>query len=235
MSEVPPNGEDPFVDVDQGWTIERATWWLQDLRSRPDRLLGGIAALIALVGVAWYLSSSVVPEPRPEDGLPMATPLPIASPPGAPPGQVVAHAAGAVVRPGVYAMPAGSRVDDLIAVAQGLRPDADLREVNLAATIEDGARVYIPVVGEDAPSVRVDGAGPESSASAGPGNGDPLDLNRASATDLEALPGVGPATAAAIVGHREREGAFTVLEDLLAVTGIGPAKLEQIRPHAVVR
>jgi competence protein ComEA len=146
------------------------------------------------------------------------------------PAELVVHAAGAVAAPGIHRLPAGSRVADLLAAAGGPAPDADLDLVNLAAALTDGAQVRFPRVGE---LVAAPVEGTVEAAADGAASG-PVDLNTASATDLEALPGVGPTIAAAIVEHRERNGPFRSVDDLLDVPGIGPAKLDQLRGAATV-
>jgi competence protein ComEA len=151
--------------------------------------------------------------------------------------ELTAHVAGAVTSPGVRSLPAGSRLADLVAAAGGTTADADLDRVNLAAPVVDGSRVWIPRVGADAPAlVDVDVPGPSAGGApgaAGDGPAATTSLSSASPAQLEELPGVGPATAAAIVAHREANGPFRTVDDLLEVRGIGPAKLEQIRPLAV--
>ncbi len=145
--------------------------------------------------------------------------------------EVLVHAAGAVTRPGVYALPSGSRVGDLLAAAGGPLVDADLDRLNLAAPVLDGSRVYVPAVGEEAtPSVE----GPDVASGAGSAGNGPVDLNTADEAALETLPGVGPATAAAIVAHREANGPFRSVEDLLDVRGIGDAKLDALRDLVTV-
>jgi competence protein ComEA len=146
-------------------------------------------------------------------------------------GDVVVHAAGAVVAPGLHRLPAGSRVADLLAAAGGPAGDADLDRVNLAAPVADGERVWFPRVGEEAPPTV---AGPSRSGASGTGEPAVVDLNTATAADLEALPGVGPSIAAAIVEHRERSGPFGSVDELLDVPGIGPARLEELRPFVTV-
>lgn len=156
---------------------------------------------------------------------------------GAASGPVTVHVAGAVAAPGVVTLPGGSRVVDAVAAAGGLRPDAESDRVNLAAPVLDGQRVFVPVLGQPVPPEQ--GAAAVATGSGGPG-GDggsapaPVDLNAADAAALEELPGVGPATAAAILGHRERNGAFRSVEDLLEVRGIGEAKLDALRDLVVV-
>jgi competence protein ComEA len=144
---------------------------------------------------------------------------------------IVAHVAGAVTGPGVVSLPPGARVADAVAAAGGTRPDADLDRVNLAAPIADGGRIYIPTVG--GPDVAAVGpSGGEGTEGTAPAQ---VDLNTATADQLEALPGIGPATAAAILTHRQRSGPFRRVEDLLEVRGIGLAKLEALRDLVVIR
>ena len=146
---------------------------------------------------------------------------------------VVAHAAGAVLAPGVYRLEPGARAADLVEAAGGAAPDADLQRLNLAAPVADGAQLYVPRVGEAAPPP-VAGPSGASEGSDGSGGGGLVDLNTASAEELEELPGVGPAIAAAILDERERRGRFTTVDDLLDVRGIGDARLEQLRDLVTV-
>ena len=155
---------------------------------------------------------------------------------------VTAHAAGQVAAPGVYSVPAGARVADLVTAAGGLLPEADVDRLNLAARVVDGTRVYIPRKGESPPAEAAagdPGRGPGRPGAAGGAEGrgaaaGPVDLNTATAAQLDTLPGVGPATAAAILTYRARHGRFKSVTELLEVPGIGPAKLEAIRPLVVV-
>lgn len=141
---------------------------------------------------------------------------------------LVVHAAGAVAAPGLHTVPAGARIADLLTAAGGPAVDADLDRVNLAAPLVDGARVWFPRLGEaDEPTV-VAGAG-GGAPTGEPSPSAPVDLNTATAEQLDALPGVGPATAGAIIEHRESHGAFGSVDELLAVPGIGEAKLAQLR------
>ena len=147
---------------------------------------------------------------------------------------IVVQAAGAVVAPGVFTLPRGARVNDLIAAAGGPSAEADAQSVNLAAVLVDGERLYLPKVGEaatTAPSTSTAGpvpsAGPPGGTSAAVAG--PIDINHADAATIDRLPGIGPSTALAIVAYRDANGPYSSPDDLLRVRGIGPAKLAAIR------
>jgi competence protein ComEA len=146
-------------------------------------------------------------------------------------------AAGAVAAPGVQRLPVGARVVDAVDAAGGASPDADLGRINLAAVLTDGQQVYVLRPGETPPAVvgatdgaPGDGGGPDGAG----GAGGLINVNSASAAQLEELPGVGPATAEAIIAHRDQNGPFASVDELLDVRGIGEAKLEQLRDLATV-
>jgi competence protein ComEA len=156
---------------------------------------------------------------------------------------------GAVARPGLVALAEGARLAEAIAAAGGLAPDADRDRINLAGRVRDGERVYVPRRGEQAVPSVVAGApagGVEAVPDGGGGSGGgeapaspkapaaPLDLNRATAEQLDTLPGIGPATAAAIIDYRTQHGRFASVDELDQVRGVGKAKVEQLRPHVRV-
>lgn len=151
---------------------------------------------------------------------------------------VTVHVSGAVSRPGLVTLPAGGRVGDAVLAAGGLTAEADTARVNLARALADGEHVHLPRVGEELPEPiapvggAASGAAGEATGSTGDG---PLDLNRASAAELEELPGIGPSRAAAIVEHRERNGPFAVPGDLRGVPGIGEATFQTLAPLVVAR
>jgi competence protein ComEA len=149
---------------------------------------------------------------------------------------IVVHAAGAVRQPGLYRLGRDARVADLLDAAGGPTLETDLDRLNLAAPLADGQRLYVPRKGEvSPPAVGPDGGATGGGAGSGaPEATGPLDLNTATAEQLDTLPGVGPATAAAIVSHRERNGPFATVDGLLDVRGIGPAKLEALRDLVTV-
>jgi competence protein ComEA len=141
----------------------------------------------------------------------------------APPRELVVHVAGAVLEPGLYRLPEGSRIDDAIAEAGGARPKAALDLVNLAAPVADGQQVVVPRAG--ASGAPGGAAGPGATALGGT-----VHLNSATLEQLDELPGVGPVTAQQILDYRTANGAFRSVEELDAVPGIGPARLEQLLP-----
>lgn len=196
------------------------------------RLLMAVAGLVIAIAVAAYMMVRANGAPRPEAIIPMATPLPVVETPTAEPTPILVHAAGAVHVPGVYLFRGEARVHDLVQAAGGLTPDADYDRVNLAAALADEQWVYFPRMGEDAVPEPAGGRGLAAGGSAA--RSGPLNINSATAEQLESLPGVGPAIAAAIVEHRQRIGGFSSVDGLLAVSGIGPSKLELIRALVAV-
>lgn len=208
---------------------ERLESVLHDRRALWNLAAGALLVVGVAVAALALLRPGTAPPP-PELSLPMATAQSLSGATGSDPsagggrdaGRVTVHAAGAVVRPGLYKLAAGSRVDDLVTAAGGLAADADPDRINLAAPLSDGQRVYVPRRGEAVP--------PEAGGGATTAPSGPVNLNTATEAELDALPGVGPATAKAIVAERSRRGGrFSSVEDLLQVRGIGPAKLEQLR------
>ena len=135
-------------------------------------------------------------------------------------GALVVHVAGAVRQPGVYRLRAGARVADAVRRAGGARRRADLGAVNLAAELQDGRQVLVPL--------RARGGGPPV-AGAAPAPGVPLDLNTATVEQLDELDGIGPATAQQIVAYREAHGGFGSVEELDQVPGIGETRLAALR------
>ena len=180
-------------------------------------LIGAGAVAVALAVGAFLLLRDSPPPPALQ--LPRADAAPSTTETT---GVLVVDVAGAVVRPGLVRLPPGARVADLLAAAGGPTPDADVDQVNLAARPADGERVYIPRRGE-APLAAVSGSAPAARTG-------PVDLNSARLEQLDALPGVGPATAQAIIDWRRLHGRFRSVQDLLQVRGIGPAKLAALRP-----
>jgi competence protein ComEA len=133
------------------------------------------------------------------------------------------HVSGAVNSPGVYTVSDGARILDAIEIAGGAAPDADLDAINLAVRLRDEDKVVVPLVGESSPT------------SQSPTTSGLIDINSADALALTALPGIGQTRAEAIVRHRDQNGSFTRIQDLLEVSGIGPATLDAIIDLVEVR
>ena len=171
------------------------------------RRLLAVAALVVvalLVGLRHFHRNA---SPRPVAPLRTAAPQRVAA-------RLVIDVAGAVRHPGLYRLAPGTRIADALARAGGASAKADLNLVNLAAPLADGEQVVVPERG--------------SGAAAGSPTG-PLDLNTASAEQLDALPGIGPATAEKIVAYRQVHGPFRSVDDLDGVPGIGSSRIAQLK------
>jgi competence protein ComEA len=156
---------------------------------------------------------------------------PSTSTPTATPSPLMVYVSGAVARPDVYALAPHSVVKNAIEAAGGATAEADLTRLNLARPLQNGEQVHVPQKGEENP--------PPSSASGEaaatplpsqpPRPGSKINVNTATAAELEQLPGIGPVLAQRIVEYREANGPFQSIEDIKKVSGIGEAKFEQIK------
>jgi competence protein ComEA len=196
--------------LQQQW--DRFTEWWVDLHftTTQRRTLGAIAGILialSLFVVFSGKSEEVVAE--------QIAPTQMIAP------ALVIDVTGEVVSPGVYELPSGSRVIDAIKAAGGARPKAALSELNLARIIKDGEQIYVdPIYTAGSPTR----AGSKATAPRGP-----ININRANASDLDSLDGIGPVIAKRIIAYRTTNGPFVVLEDLLKVSGIGDAKFAQFK------
>lgn len=254
--ELPPRPapQRPFVDVARSWLAWFGLGRLLVTAGSVLVVLGGGYLLLRAPALPPEAELPVAAANPPSSTLPPPTTMPAVGADGpsdgpsvAGPGQgahqtlagtsptpVVVHVAGAVVGPGVYRLAGDARVHTAIEAAGGVAPDADLDGLNLAAAVVDGERVYVPVVGEVDPA-SVPSRPPQVGDAGGPPRpAGPLDLNAATAAEFDALPGVGPATATAIVDDRDRNGPFATVDDLDRVPGIGPAKLAALRDLVTV-
>ncbi len=158
---------------------------------------------------------------EPLDGVNADASLPLATPP--PP--LIVYVSGAVIAPDVYILPFDARTKDAILAAGGFAPQADPDAINLAAPLKDGQQIRVPARGSTTTSqTQSELAATEASAKLD----GLLNLNAASATELEELPGIGQSLAARIVEYREANGRFASVEDLRKVRGIGASLFEQI-------
>jgi competence protein ComEA len=195
--------------------------------SWPSFVLG---ALLAAIGLGAALLFARLPDPPPIvlHLPPTATPVELpATPPE--PSPIAVFVSGAVQQPGLYVLPPGARVADAIAAAGGLAPAANPAAVNQATLLNDGTQVHVPTLEERSePPAAISGAADPTGAGMQPGGR--INVNSASAAELETLPGIGPARAVAIIANRP----YANVDDLTRVSGIGPATVEKLRDLVTV-
>lgn len=181
-----------------------------------------LAASLLAVGLILFLSrpihgKSVILQPPPTES------------------PIMVHIAGAVNQPGVVRLPPNSRVQDAIQQAGGLQDGADTQSINLAGFLQDGQQIFIPIFGEapPEPTVKQNESSSRSNQielnSPTPTAQFPVNINTANQEELEALPEIGPVTAAKIIEYRELNGLFATIEDIQKVKGIGPKTFEAIK------
>ena len=214
---------------------------IRDWATDPRVRVGALLLAAAIAGYFWYqvgqgqtsstlpAASQISPSPRQHSFRSTTTTKP----------PFLVHVAGAVAHPGLVRVSGGARVADAIAAAGGALPDADMDRLNLAAKVTDGQRIPVAKIGAPGASAAVDGSatGVDPAAGGGGGGGGsgaptggPVDLNVATETQLETLPGIGPSFAAAIIRERERRGGFTSVDQLRDVRGIGEKRFAELKP-----
>ena len=165
----------------------------------------------------WWTARTTQPSAEPPDGL-QAAPVASTAAPSAPaPDRLVVHVSGAVASPGVQTLPADARVDDAVKAAGGASPSAQTDQLNLARPLRDGEQIHVPDASEVAAAERSRTAG----GGARPGGADLINLNHATAEELEELPGIGPVLSERVIAFREANGGFRTIEELQQVSGIG--------------
>lgn len=195
-------------------------------------LLAGVLIGLLASGLIYLVSSPIRGQPVTLSPAPSATtaPKPTSTSTPAP---ILVQVGGQVRHPGIYQLSPRSRLSDLIDQSGGLLEDADMPRINLAALCADGDYYYIPAVGENIPET-ANNAPQNIHLQSTPDIIYPLDLNQATQEQLESLPGIGPGKAADIIAYREINGAFTSIDDLLNVEGIGPKTLETLSELIIV-
>ncbi len=195
-------------------------------------LYGAVAVVLLLVGARWIRSGGAQGEPA--GGVSYADSSSRSTTAGEESGtlavdaeggtDVVVDVAGAVEDPGVYRLPAGSRVDDALDRAGGATPRAEVDSINLAARLTDGQQIVVPKAagGSGAVAATATSAGEESSLA-------PISVGTATPEDLDTIEGIGPVTAQKIVDFREQQGGISSIDQLDEIDGIGPATMEALR------
>lgn len=192
---------------------ERLQDWVDDLHFTTihKRALIGVFAVVCVISIAVVARGHSQPVVE-------APPIVIAPP------KVMVDVAGGVKSPGVYELPANSRVMDAITAAGGARPGTDTSDINLARIVKDGEQVYVDLV--TVSTFNLKGSAPTRVVKRKSG---PININRATAGELDGLPGIGPVLASRIIDYRKANGPFSSVDDLQKVSGIGSAKFAQFK------
>ena len=184
-------------------------WWFDlHFSHNQKRALGLVAAIVLLLSVFIVIRGNTQSSAAPE-----IVPVTIAEP------EIFVDVTGAVNKPGVYTLTGKSRVIDAIKAAGDSAPGADLSTINLARVLNDGEQIYVDSLVVNSSGQRVSKKTPSG----------PININRATARQLDALDGIGPVIAARIVEYRKINGSFLSVDDLQKVSGIGAAKFAQIK------
>ena len=184
-------------------------WWFDlHFSHNQKRALGLVAAIVLVLSVFMVIRGNTQSSAAPE-----IVPVTIAEP------EIFVDVTGAVNKPGVYTLTGKSRVIDAIKAAGDSAPGADLSTINLARVLNDGEQIYVDSLVMNSSGQRVSKKTPSG----------PININRATARQLDALDGIGPVIAARIVEYRKINGSFLSIDDLQKVSGIGAAKFAQIK------
>ena len=188
----------------------------------------GVIAGFALAGLLVFIIRAPAGEPI------MLLPAPTKEP-------IAVHVIGAVPRPGLYKFAEGARVQDAIDAAGGLLASANVDTINLAALLEDGQQLDIPYKNGSEPSTNVTTDAPfglpgatEAPSTSSESGAELININSASAEELDSLPGIGPTIAQRIIDYRTENGPFLTIEDIMNVSGIGPSTFDQIKDMITV-
>ena len=201
--------------------------WLESHRE----LVAGAAftSLVSAILLGAVLFGFRKPDPAPIVIRPITPPPTPTRAPTATPEPIQVYVSGAVARPGVYALPWDSRVEQAIAAAGGSTADADLLRVNLAQRVHDEQQIYVPHKSEAVTPVLPTPVSPTPSTGTSSTPGQKVNINTGNAAELEALPGIGPVLAQRIIDYRQTNSPFRRPEDIKNVKGIGDATFERLR------
>ncbi|OLF16686.1 hypothetical protein BU204_15625 [Actinophytocola xanthii] len=217
-----------------------------DSPGAPRWRLAALAAAGVVLGIAVAVGLVLASAPETPEVPEIAPALPVASvsasgrTAGAPDtagGSMVISVVGKVARPGLVTLPEGSRVADALEAAGGPARGAQLGGLNLARRLSDGEQIYVGVPvppGADPGAGTSGGGGPGGAPAAGTGGTGPVDLNSASLSALDTLPGIGPVTAQRIIDWRTQNGRFASVEQLREIEGIGPTRFARLKDLVVV-
>ncbi len=209
------------------------------MKPRWPLLVGFLVAAVLLIGAGYALANrrgAAAPAPTGVEIVPPpATATPPPPLPTATPGPMRVYVSGAVAHPAVYALPPGSIIDDAVRAAGGFTAAADPVAINLAAPVAEGMQIYVPTQAEGAPTpppvsapaatIAVEGGSRLGSVT----TAGLININQATVTELEMLPGIGPTMAANIVAYREANGPFAAIEAIMDVPGIGEGRFEEMK------
>lgn len=204
---------------------------MENLTTRQKYIIAGIIVLLIIMGFVFLQvkqrnnivieqGNEAVTSQKPEG----VQPQPIAEPKPEEPKLMVVHVSGQVINPGIVELTEGSRINDAVKKAGGATRSADFDQVNLAAKLCDGEKVYIPKKGEKAENVMEQTKSGQST----------VNINTANKDELDDIPGVGPLTAEKIIEYRRTKGAFKKIEDIKNVSGIGDKKFESIKAYITI-
>jgi len=224
-------GDDTSPNLDDG-----EGWWQRAVVFGREHVAVVVVALV--VGLVFAVMTFLHTRPQEVPLAPLDSPVAVVSEPAVAEPPVVTikvHVLGAVRKPGVVALPDGSRVDDAIRAAGGLSAGADPAQLNLAAVLVDGAQIIIGTTKHPQGDIRTDGGTAGGAGGSGTGATSKLvNLNTASQAELESLPGIGPVTAQKILTWRTQHGRFSKIAELQEIDGIGPKTMAQLEPYVCV-
>lgn len=197
--------------------------WLEQNKTAVMLLVGlSVAAGLALLAIRWQPIEPIRIEP----------PLPTHTP-----GPIRVYVSGAVMQPEVYTLPPNTIIRDALLAAGGTTGEADLNLINLAQPLQDGQQIYVPRIGETAFQPSQTTSQTTTSSTSSSSNVAPsgvININTGTLADLDTLPGIGPAIAQRIIDYREANGPFAAIEDIMNVSGIGPATFDKIKDRITV-